>query len=140
MENDDIVYQARLHWVLFLWPALFFFINLYLGVNFQLFRHPAMILGTGMVLWFLVLVLMYRFCSITIKKNRLTLKSGVLVRRTTDIPMSKVESIDVRQSVMGTLLGFGTIEIAGTGGTREVIDYVARPLTCRRYIEQIMHH
>jgi hypothetical protein len=47
---------------------------------------------------------------------------------------SKVESIDVEQTIAGRLLGFGTIIMRGTGGSLEPIRQIADPLTFRSHI------
>lgn len=139
MEDENIVYQARLHWILFFWPALIFCINFYLGVKYPILHQASNLFSIILFAWFLMMWIMYRFSSLTIKKNRVILQKGILVRQTLDYPMSKIESIDIRQSIIGSLFGYGTLEITGTGGTRQIIDYIAHPLTCRRYIEQMMH-
>ena len=61
------------------------------------------------------------------------------MRQTIDIPLSKIECIDIRQSILGSFLDYGSLVVTGTGGSRQVINYLAKPLTCRRYIEQLMH-
>ena len=63
----------------------------------------------------------------------------MLVRQTIDIPLAKIESIDIRQTILGSIFNYGSLIITGTGGTRHMINYLAKPLTCRRYIEQLMH-
>ena len=80
----------------------------------------------------------YYFSSLTIKTNQVILRTGVVVRQTIDIPLSKIEAIDIRQSIFGSIMKYGMVSITGTGGTRRVINYLHNPLTCRRYIEQLM--
>jgi uncharacterized membrane protein YdbT with pleckstrin-like domain len=63
----------------------------------------------------------------------------MLIRKTLDIPLNKIESIDIRQSILGSLLRYGTVVVTGTGGSRQMVSYLSKPLTCRRYIEQLMH-
>ena len=86
-----------------------------------------------------MILLTYRFSSLTIKKNQVILRTGILVRQTIDIPLNKIESIDIRQSILGSILHYGSLVITGTGGTRQMVNYLNKPLTCRRYIEQLMH-
>ena len=136
---EDIVYQARLHWVIFTWPVVFFIFVVFMGFNYPSVRGPTMILGALVLLWALVTWTIYHFSSLTIKPKQVVIRTGFLVRQTLDIPLDKIESIDIRQSIWGTLLGYGALEIKGTGGTRELVNYLRKPLTCRRYIEQQMH-
>ena len=61
------------------------------------------------------------------------------VRQTIDLPMRKIESVDITQNILGSMLGYGTMLITGTGGSRNYLSYIKNPLTCRRLIEQMMH-
>lgn len=139
MTTDDIVYQARLHWIMYVWPVIIFCLVIVVGVYFPFVRQASVLFGTLVLLWGLATYCMARFCSLTIKKTQITLQTGVFARQVLDIPFHKIESVNVRQPILGTILGYGTIEITGTGGTRELVTYLSKPLTCRRYIEQMMH-
>lgn len=138
-DEEGIVYQARLHWIIFAWPIIFFTGAVYLGLNFPVALQPSMLFGGLVLLWGLATWITYHYSSLTIKTNQLVIRSGFLVRQTLGIPLNKIESVDIKQSIMGTLLGYGSLELTGTGGTHEFVNYISKPLTCRRYIEQSMH-
>lgn len=137
--DNDIVYQARLHWIIFTWPLLLLALTVVLGIKVELLRQPSLLFAALMLLWALSTYGVYRFCSLTIKTSQIILRRGFFTRFTTNIPIDKIESIDIRQSIFGTIFGYGDLEITGTGGSREVMTYISKPLTCRRYIEQMIH-
>ncbi len=139
MTDNNIVYQARLHWILFFWPALLLCFALFLGLRFDELKEVGMFMAVFALFWGTMVWVTYSFSYFTIKKNQVILCTGVLVRKTLDIPMTKIESIDIRQSLLGSLLQYGSLVITGTGGSRQMITYLNKPLTCRRYIEQLMH-
>lgn len=136
--NSNIVYFTRLHWIIFFWPGL----ALIGAIALILYLPQLREVGYGLVFFALIWILMtwvtYYFSSLTIKTNQVILRTGVVVRQTIDIPLGKIEAIDIRQSIMGSILRYGMVCITGTGGTRRVINYLHNPLTCRRYIEQLM--
>jgi uncharacterized membrane protein YdbT with pleckstrin-like domain len=139
MDNQQVVYQARLHWVLFVWPVLFLVLGLWAGSRFVSLHEVGLFVVVMALLWGILVWLTYQFSSLTIKKKQVVLRTGILVRQTIDISLNKIESVDIRQSILGSLFKYGSIVITGTGGTRQGMTYVARPLTCRRHIEQLMH-
>ena len=47
------------------------------------------------------------------------IKVGIVNRRSLEMLLSKVETVRVEQSVVGRILGYGTIVVTGTGGTNE---------------------
>ena len=138
-DNNNIVYQAKLHWILFLWPVLLACFAVVIGVEIYQLKEAAFVLGIFALAWILMSWVTFHFSSLTIKKNQVILRTGMLVRQTIDIPLTKIESIDIRQSILGSILRYGAIVITGTGGTRHMINFLNKPLTCRRYIEQLMH-
>jgi uncharacterized membrane protein YdbT with pleckstrin-like domain len=48
--------------------------------------------------------------------------------------MSKVESVDVDQSILGRILGYGAVTIHGTGGGTETLANIADPLAFRTHV------
>jgi uncharacterized membrane protein YdbT with pleckstrin-like domain len=104
----------------------------------QLWAVSLIIVVMGL-LWIGITWVTYYFSSITIKQKQVILRTGILVRQTVDIPLNKIETIDIRQSILGSIFRYGALVITGTGGTRHLVNYLYRPLTCRRYIEQLIN-
>lgn len=137
--DNNLVYKARLHWILFTWPVLTFAIGAYISMHFmQLYKAGLAIMGFA-VFWEAVVWLTYQCSYLIIKKKQIILCTGIFVRQTLDISLTKIESVDIRQSLLGSIFHYGSLVITGTGGTKQYINYLNKPLTCRRYIEQIMH-
>ena len=72
--------------------------------------------------------------ELAVTDRRVIYKSGIIARHTLEMNRSKVESVDVDQSLLGRLLGFGTIIVRGTGGSLEPIRMISDPLTFRSHI------
>jgi len=140
--DDDVVYLGRMHWVLFTGPVLLLLFALVLAFTVRdtpLHSMPLFFTVFSFA-WGVMVWVNYRFSSLTIKKKQVIFRTGLLVRQTVDISLVRIESIDIRQSLLGSLLQYGSLVITGTGGSRQVIDYIAKPLTCRRHIEQLMNN
>jgi len=71
-----------------------------------------------------------------ITNKRVVIKLGFISRKTLELNLSKVESVGVNQSILGRLLGYGTIVIIGTGGTRESFRRIAQPLQFRKKFQE----
>jgi uncharacterized membrane protein YdbT with pleckstrin-like domain len=137
MADDNVVYVARLHWLLFFGPTLMACLALLLGIWIVQLKEAALVFLIFALIWWGMTWVTYHFSSLTIEKNRVIFRTGILVRKTTDIPYTKIESVDVRQSIIGSIMRYGALMITGTGGTQHFINFVDKPLTCRRYIEQL---
>jgi Bacterial PH domain len=57
------------------------------------------------------------------------MKRGLIRRDTIEI---NIPSVDMRQSVLGRLLDYGTVIVRGTGGGINPLAYVSEPLRLRR--------
>lgn len=138
-KNDDVMYFARLHWIIFFGPVLGLCLSFALGYFMPVVVEVSYFFGVFSLIWGLMTWVTYYFSSMTIKKKQVILRTGIIVRQTVDMPFSKIETIDIRQSILGSLLQYGTLIITGTGGTKHLINFLHAPLTCRRYIEQMMN-
>jgi uncharacterized membrane protein YdbT with pleckstrin-like domain len=61
-------------------------------------------------------------------------KTGFIKRRTFEMALDKVESVDVNQSIMGRILNYGNVTIMGVGEGKETITTIAEPLAFRNAI------
>ena len=137
--DNNVIYFTRLHWIVFFGPVVGLALSIALYYYIKQLSEVALFLGFFALMWTLMTWVTYYFSSITIKKRQVILRTGIIVRQTVDIPLSKIETIDIRQSILGSIMSYGTLVITGTGGTRHLINYLHKPLTCRRYIEQLMN-
>ncbi len=65
---------------------------------------------------------------------RVVHKTGFIKRRTFEMPLDKVESVDVNQSILGRILNYGDVTIQGVGEGRETIRTIGAPLQFRSHI------
>ncbi len=50
--------------------------------------------------------------------------------------LGKIEAIQVNQDILGRVLGYGSITVSGTGGTRDPFHNISDPLELRRKIQE----
>ena len=65
---------------------------------------------------------------------RIVHKVGFIKRRTFEMSLDKVESVDVNQSILGRILNYGDVTILGVGEGKETIRMIASPLRFRSFI------
>jgi len=56
-----------------------------------------------------------RTSEFAVTNKRVLIKTGLVRRHSLETLLSKIESIGVAQSILGRILGFGTIVISGNG-------------------------
>jgi len=87
--------------------------------------------GIGLV--FLIMAYVkYKTTELAITSKRVIAKFGFIRRRTVELNINKVESIQVDQSVIGRMFNFGTLVISGAGDPQAPIPGISDPLSFRR--------
>jgi len=74
--------------------------------------------------------------EMAVTNRRVVIKTGLVSRKTIEMLLNKVESIEVNETAFGRMLGYGTIVVIGTGGTPEPFHKVAHPLKFRSEVQQ----
>ncbi len=72
-----------------------------------------------------------------ITNRRVIIKTGLISRNTFEMNLSKIESVNVDQSILGRILGYGTIRIVGSGGTKEEFPNIRKPLEFRKKFQEM---
>jgi uncharacterized membrane protein YdbT with pleckstrin-like domain len=72
--------------------------------------------------------------EIAVTNRRVIYKKGFISRRTNEMNMNKVESVQVDQSILGRMLDYGTVTIFGTGEGFETLRTIAGPIELRNSI------
>ena len=87
--------------------------------------------GLGLVFW-LVAYVKYKTTELAITNKRVIVKEGFISRRTIELNINKVESIQVDQSLAGRLFNFGTLLISGGGNPQAPIAGISNPMAFRK--------
>jgi len=72
--------------------------------------------------------------EISVTTLRIVSKRGWLIRRITEVSLSKFEACEIAESLLGRLLGYKTLVITGTGGTTYYFTKVRRARALRDHI------
>jgi uncharacterized membrane protein YdbT with pleckstrin-like domain len=72
--------------------------------------------------------------EVAVTDRRVIYKRGFINRRTVEMNMDKIESVDVEQHLFARLLNYGDITIHGTGEGKEPIRAVDHPLEFRSHV------
>ena len=118
LPQEKVVYQARTS----LWSLV-----------------PLILLGILLLivvvgLYFLIVAwIRYRTTEFAVTDRRIIAKTGLVSRRTVEMFLDKVESLNVDQTVPGRVFDYGTVTIRGTGATSEAFGNISAPLTLRKH-------
>jgi acyl-coenzyme A synthetase/AMP-(fatty) acid ligase len=152
VPGETVIYETRLHWIVMLW---------HLVVGCLLLGVPGLLLlayalshtsmdatdlhlmeagGVALLVVGSIVILMgaarRNATEMAVTNRRVVVKTGLLSRKTIEMLLNKVESIEVSETAAGRMLGYGTIVMVGTGGTPEPFHKMAHPLEFRSHVQQ----
>jgi len=151
VPGEEVVYQTRLHWVVMLGhilfslvlviagAGLFVYLRMQTGLDMNLVRILigfAALLAIVGVAAFIIGMARRNATEMAVTTRRVVIKTGLAARKTIEMLLNKVESIEVSETTGGRMLGYGTIVIIGTGGTSEPFHRMAHPLQFRSQVQQ----
>jgi uncharacterized membrane protein YdbT with pleckstrin-like domain len=148
--GERVLYTTHLHWVVLfrsiLVDALFSATAIALLVWSVASQHAepgeARIVGVCALMLLLfgnmilvIAVVRRKATEMAVTNKRVIIKVGFLTKRTVELFLDKVESVDVEQTLVGRMMGFGSVALRGTGGTNEPFPHVDNPLEFRRQVQ-----
>ena len=89
------------------------------------------VFGLGLICW-LIVYIKYKTTELAITNKRVIAKFGFISRRTIEININKVESIQVDQTLLGRIFNYGTLLISGAGNPQAPIPGISQPILFRK--------
>ena len=140
--GEKVLYSTNAHWMFYLPSLAAWFVVVILLVLSWMVTVPtltqfwaAAAVAAVVALYLTAKGWFHRWTTETDVTNmRVVHKSGFIKRRTFEMALDKVESVDVNQSIFGRLLNYGDVTINGVGEGRETIATIASPLAFRNSI------
>jgi uncharacterized membrane protein YdbT with pleckstrin-like domain len=136
MNGESIVYRTKLHWIVFIWPIIWFVVAI-------MFFSGGGDAATAGGLFILIAILTgiasfinFKTSEFGITNKRVIVKVGFIRRNSIEVLLNKVEGIQVNQGILGRILGFGSITVSGTGGTKDPFHKIETPLEFRKKAQE----
>ena len=122
VDGERVVLHKHPHWKMLVVPVLVFLFIVTLGsyvaalvagLSWQLYGWIGLaVLGGVSVLWLtLTPLLRWRTTHFVLTNRRVLVREGILTRSGIDIPLSRINSVQFRHSIIDRILGCGTLII-----------------------------
>jgi uncharacterized membrane protein YdbT with pleckstrin-like domain len=76
-----------------------------------------------------------RSIEMGVTNRRVVRKTGIVSRQTEELRLASIETIDLRQTAWGRMLGYGDVVLTGRGESSMIFSRLAQPLEAKRAIE-----
>lgn len=125
LPDEQVLYQARLHWITLVPIPMVFFLFSLVGLTHSVGYFLSLLwlpLAAGVPAY-----ITYTTSEFALTDRRVLVKVGWIRRRSLEVFLTKVESVTVDQGIEGRIFDYGTIGVTGTGGTHEAFRRIASP-------------
>lgn len=119
-EGEKIVRVFKLHWVNRVWLVIWILLIVTLPIAvYEWLRLRTMEHG--------------------VTNKRVVFKQGIISRKTEEMKLGSIETVEIDQGVWGRILGFGDVKVTGRGISDVVFKTIADPMEVKRQIEGVSH-
>jgi uncharacterized membrane protein YdbT with pleckstrin-like domain len=141
--GEKVLYSTNAHWIFYLpaiaaWSVAIAFLivsRMFVTETPMLFCLALAAISALAALYWTLTAWFHRWTTETDVTNlRVVHKTGFIKRRTFEMSLDKVESVDVNQSILGRILNYGNVTVRGVGEGSEEIKTIASPLDFRNHI------
>ena len=142
LPHEQVVYRANLHWMIYGPAAIVSVLALLVLVSSIGGRSGGIASFGGLLLLIGLVMFFFRWIAVrtsefAVTSKRVVIKVGLVRRHSLELLLRQVEGIGVDQGIVGRIFGYGTITVAGTGGTKEPFRGIANPLEFRRQVQTL---
>ena len=110
--DEKIEKHFKLHWIVYVKHILFFWLF-----------FP--------IIWLVQAV----FIEYALTTKRVVTKEGIISRDSEEMRLVKVETVEVKQGIIGRILGYGNVHISGTGSSNVIFSTVSNPIEVKKSID-----
>jgi uncharacterized membrane protein YdbT with pleckstrin-like domain len=72
-----------------------------------------------------------------VTNKRVILKRGIISRRTEEMKLQSIETVEIDQGIGGRMFGYGTVKITGRGISDVIFKGIDDPMSVKRQIESV---
>ena len=122
-DGEEVRALFKLHWVARTWLIIWIVLAI-----------PTLGITLLLALWEW---LKLRNIEQGVTNKRVILKRGIISRKTEEMKVSSIETVEIIQSVMGRIFGYGNIKVTGRGLSDVIFIKINDPMDVKRKIESI---
>ena len=145
-EGETVIYTGRLHWS-YIFRYLFYtvlfavggVVSIWLAYNrYQMYQDRLLYAGIALLVVALLVWIVGRIVrtrsEFAVTQTRFVQKDGIFNIKMTEIPLARVETVNLYQTLWQRILGTGSVELVGSGGTTHLVSCIEEPMKVRKAI------
>ncbi len=137
-KSERVLFLTGYHWLYWLGVAILAgpFIAIVLGGYPYQAREIFLLLMTIVPFMYGLYAFVHGYAlEVAVTSDRFVKKTGLVSIKTEEVSLDKIEEVNIEESIMGRIFGFGAIHVHGTGAGAIRVKMINDPVRLRREIQ-----
>ena len=145
-KDEQIMVTPKLHWINYLLVVVCVILSLVCGVLFLrldediypifkiAYAFPIAVFAFSALIFTLRIWLM----EMAVTTKRVVIRSGIISVNTEELKISRIESVEIKQSILGRIFGYGSLWFSGTGTSKVLFPNIIDPRGIKSRMEDVI--
>ena len=110
-------------------------------VTFYVLCFPLVFISVLYLTLVFITIIYHLSCRKTemgITNKRAVLKKGIIAINTEELILKQIETVEIKQGIIGRIFDYGNVKMTGTGNSILVYKNIAKPLDVKKMIESLL--
>lgn len=142
--GEKIFYKGEIHWMVYfesaLWLAvacvMYYYGRYSWHLNLMMVNISTIAILAIAVTKFAKAFIHRHFTEMVLTDQRLVAKFGFISREAIELPLAKIESVFIDQTISERMIGAGSVAVRGTGSAIAPIRFIDNPMEFRNKINE----
>ena len=136
LNGEKVTFNGKRHWIVFLQPLFWLIVTAIFVYKAPLLRNLAFVTILIAIISGISATISYIMSEIGVINMRILIKVGLFSMHSSETMLQNISSIDVAQSFLGKVLGYGTVIICDRGTIRIPFENIEDPYGFRRKTQE----
>jgi len=138
-RDEKIILKAEVSWLSQFWYLVFGGLFTLSGLSMTITDGSPGVFSLVLGLFLLAVAAVHVLTTeLALTNRRIIAKTGLIRRNTIELKVTRVESLEINQGILGRIFNFGSVIVKGTGGSSAPIPYINRPLQFREHVNNYL--
>ena len=147
-KDEEIKVVAQLHWINYVVVILAFSLAITctaLAIKYDANTQENLLLllifGFPIIIFILsgiIAILRILLIEMVVTNKRVVCRTGVVCVHTEELKITRIESVEIKQSILGRILGYGSLWFSGTGTSKVLFPNIQNPREIKAQLEDVI--
>ena len=138
-KDEEIKEVVRLHWFNYIITVILGFAAFLTSIAYiTTSKGEGLFWCLFFIFWFVYDFLKLYTSEMVVTNKRVISRKGIISVKTEELKNAKIESVEITQSLLGRIFGYGTICFSGTGTSKVYFENIDNPWGIKSRVETII--